>query len=187
MDLHQSVDVTASGQDCGSDCAHRHGSRLCLLKGCEQWFHPAFPQARYCSRACQRAACRWRRWRASRRYRASPQGQERRRAQHGRYRQRQRESRRALSSSASPEGTDPPCEGQRPAEIPQEFANCPCDRPGCYELFVLQARSPQQHFCSSGCRQALRRVRQREHRLRARRRRGTRWRVGRSRERPSSG
>jgi hypothetical protein len=84
----------------------------------------------------------------------------------------------------SPEGAEPPCEGQRPAEIPQEFANCPCDRPGCYELFVLQARSPQQHFCSSACRQALRRVRQRERRLRARRRRGLRRRRCRSRERP---
>ena len=181
MDLHQCGDGTATGQGCARVCPHRHGSRLCLLKGCEQWFHPAFPQARYCSRACQRAACRWRRWRASRRYRASPQGQERRRAQHGRYRQRQRESRRGLASSAS---LDPPCEGQRPAEIPQEFANCPCDRPGCYELFVLQARSPHQHFCSSACRQALRRVRQRERRLRLRRRRGIRRRVYRSRERP---
>jgi hypothetical protein len=172
MDLDQFVDDTAAGQG----CPHGRGSRLCLLKGCEQWFQPAFPQARYCSRACQQAACRWRRWRASHRYRASPQGQERRRAQSGRYRQRQRELRPASASALLPEGTDPPCEGQRPAEIPEEFANCPCDRPGCYELFVLQARSPQQHFCSSACRQALRRVRQRERRLRARRRRGIRWR-----------
>jgi hypothetical protein len=172
MDLHQFVDGTATGQGCVRDCPHRHGSRLCLLKGCEQWFQPASHQARYCSQACQRAACRWRRWRASRRYRASPQGQERRRAQNGRYRQRQRESRQASASAASPEGTDPPCEGQRPAEIPEEFANCPCDRPGCYELFVLQARSPQQHFCSSSCRRALRRVIDRERRLRSRRRRG---------------
>ncbi len=184
MDLHQSADTTGTGQDCSTDCSHRHGWRLCLLKGCTKWFQPAFSQARYCSRACQQGARHWRRWRASRRYRASPQGQERRRAQNIRYRQRQRELRRASASDVPSEEPNPGCEGQRPAEIPQEFANCPCDRPGCYELFVLQARSPQQHFCSSGCRQALRRVRQREHRLRARRRRGLRRRRCRSRERP---
>jgi hypothetical protein len=187
MDFHQSVDITAIGQGCARDCRQRHGWRLCLLKGCEQWFQPSLPQARYCSRACQRSACRWRRWRASRRYRASPQGQERRRAQNHRYRQRQRECRSTEASSESPEGADPACEGQRPAEIPEEFANCPCDRPGCYELFVLQSRSPQQHFCTSACRQALRRVRQRERRLRGRRHRGRRCHGGRSREGPSSG
>jgi hypothetical protein len=187
MDLHQSVEVAATGQDCAGDHSHRHGSRLCLLKGCEQWFQPAFPQARYCSRACQRAACHWRRWRASRRYRASPQGRERRRSQNSRYRQRRRECRSTEASSESPKAVDPACEGQRAAEIPEEFANCACDRPGCYELFARQPRSPQQHFCSSACRQALRRVRQRERLLRTRRRRGIRWRGGRSRERPSSG
>ena len=187
MDLDQSADAAGVGQGCSPDCCRRQGSRLCLLKGCDQWFQPAFPQARYCSWACRRAACCWRRWRASRRYRASPQGQERRQAQNRRYRQRQRECRSTEASSESPESADLACEGQRAAEIPEEFPNCPCDRPGCYELFVLQARSPQQHFCSSACRQALRRVRQRERRLRARRRRGIPWRGGRSRERPSSG
>ena len=172
MDPLQCVAVSASGQCCARQDEHQHGSRVCLLKGCGKRFQPSCPQARYCRRTCQRAAHRWRRWRSSRRYRASPQGQERRRAQNGRYRQRQREWRRASVSTASPEGTDPRCEGQRPDEIRQEFGNCPCDRPGCYALFVLQARSPQQHFCSSACRQALRRVRQRERRLRARRRRG---------------
>jgi hypothetical protein len=184
MDLPQFVDGAGTGQGCARDCPHRHGERQCLLKGCEQWFQPACPQSRYCSRACQAAACRWRRWRAARQYRASPQGQERRRAQSSRYRQRQRESRRAGASTESPEAVDPACEGQRAVEIPEEFANCPCDRPGCYELFAPQPRSPRQHFCSSACRQALRRVRQRERRLRARRRRGVRRHRGRSRERP---
>ena len=51
MDLHQSVAGTEISQGCVRDCPHRHGARLCLLKGCEQWFQPAFPQARYCSQA----------------------------------------------------------------------------------------------------------------------------------------
>jgi magnesium-transporting ATPase (P-type) len=42
-----------------------------LLKGCEQPFTPSHPQCRYCSSACAAAAARWRRVKASRRYRAS--------------------------------------------------------------------------------------------------------------------
>jgi len=37
-----------------------------------------------------------------------------------------------------------------------------CFRPGCYVLFPVTTRSPRQCFCSSACRNALRRVRQRE-------------------------
>ena len=62
--------------------------------------------------------------------------------------------------------------GQRPAEIPENSCGLPCHRPGCYVLFRPSPRSPDQHFCSSSCRQALRRVRQREARLRRRRRQG---------------
>jgi len=37
-----------------------------------------------------------------------------------------------------------------------------CDRPGCYEHFAPSRRSPCQRFCSAACRQALRRVIERE-------------------------
>ena len=37
-----------------------------------------------------------------------------------------------------------------------------CSRPGCYELFSPQRRSPLKKFCSCLCREALRRVRRRE-------------------------
>jgi hypothetical protein len=37
-----------------------------------------------------------------------------------------------------------------------------CFRPGCYVRFPVTTRSPQQCFCSLACRNALRRVRQRE-------------------------
>jgi hypothetical protein len=59
--------------------------------------------------------------------------------------------------------------GQRPAEILPKSCALPCSRPGCYSLFLRSPRSPDQHFCSGSCRQALRRVRQREARLRRRR------------------
>jgi hypothetical protein len=43
------------------------------------------------------------------------------------------------------------------------FDRC-CDRPGCYEGFAQQRRSPLQRFCSQGCRRALERVEERERR-----------------------
>lgn len=166
--------------------AHRWhpGCRRCLLKGCDRWFLPRRPQARYCGPTCQRAARRWRRWHAARRYRATTHGKQRRRDQSRRYRTCRRECAATAdpppSSLVEPEplpASDPPampsaCEGQRPAEIVEEFAGLPCDRPGCYVLFRFTSRSPQQHFCSCQCRQALRRVRQREARLQQRRQQG---------------
>jgi hypothetical protein len=45
------------------------------------------------------------------------------------------------------------------------FGHC-CDRPGCYEGFVAEPRSPHQRFCSRACRQAMERVWRRERRWR---------------------
>jgi hypothetical protein len=152
------------------------GCRRCLLKGCEQWFLAQRPQARYCSTACRHAARRWRRWHAAQRYRATTHGKQRRRDQSRRYRGRRRERlTHPEPSPPAPTVTPPPTgEGQRPAEIPEKSPGLPCDRPGCYLTFPPTLRSPQQHFCSGHCRQALRRVRQRELRLRLRRRHGAR-------------
>ena len=65
-------------------------SRVCLLKGCEKPFQPSHPLSRYCSQSCQDAARQWRRWRAARRYRSTPQGRQQRCVQSRRYRERQR-------------------------------------------------------------------------------------------------
>jgi len=169
------------------------GCRRCLLKGCERWFLPRRPQARYCSPACQAAARRWRRWLAARRYRATGHGRQRRRdqARRSRGRARQRsclpqpdhptspgEPTPAVVEAMPPPTIDPTQAaagsgvGQRPGEIPDESDGCPCHRPGCYVLFLPAPRSPDRRFCSASCRRALRRVRQREARLRRRRRRG---------------
>ena len=64
--------------------------RRCLLKGCERWFVPARPQARYCGPACQAAAARWRRWKAQQRYRQTARGRACRCAQSRRHRVRRR-------------------------------------------------------------------------------------------------
>ena len=116
-------------------CHHR--PRCCLLKECQRLFWSRRPQARYCSESCRQAARQWRCWQASRRYRATDHGRERRREQAQRYRQRLRER----QTASADEG--PPREGQRPAPACEDFSTRPCDRPGCYELFAL----PHERSC----------------------------------------
>ena len=149
--------------------AHRPRQRRCLLKGCETPFQPTCPQARYCSPECRAAARRWRQRQASRQYRRTVNGQEKRQAQSRRYRCRCAERRRAAQAQdADVGGSDtacgdeiPPPEGQRPGD---DSGFSGCDRPGCYVPFAPSKRSPRQRFCSSSCRQALRRVIERERR-----------------------
>jgi len=133
----------------------RFGRRVCLLKGCEQTFQAWHPFVRYCSSACREAARRWRQRTANRRYRASEQGKDRRRAQARRYRERVRERQCADS--------DPPSSDEGYPQAENSTDSC-CRRPGCYEAFAKTARSPLQKFCSISCRQALRRVLLRERR-----------------------
>jgi hypothetical protein len=179
--------------------------RRCLLKGCEQPFHPHHPQERYCSAGCRQQARQWRRWHSTQTYRASPAGQERRRQQARRYREQQRQQQaarweqplQAIEEQVAQEAavsTDPdpaaqltpeaPREGQRPATQPPDFSGQPCQRPGCYVLVPLRSSRPRQRFCSCQCRQALRRVLDREARWRWRRRRQRRQPPPRPRSRP---
>lgn len=157
-------------------------SRMCLLRGCATRFQPAHPLDRYCSPSCREAARVWRRWRAARRYRATPQGQQQRREQSRRYRERQRLRRAAATAEPVVTAVVPDQrEGQRYPEGSADFSGIPCQRPGCYALFAAQPHEPPQRFCCSACRRALRRVLDREARWRRRRRL---LRVGRDRPLP---
>lgn len=155
--------------------------RVCLLKGCEQLFHPSHPLQRYCSPACREAARAWRRWRAGQRYRATDQGRQQRCAQSRRYRERQRLRRVATAAApAIPEEPAPeppalaeaaaPPEGQRDPQFLENFSGTSCRRPGCYVLFTPQPHYPPHSFCCAACRRALRRVLDREARWHRRRR-----------------
>src|ERR1700692_783315 len=62
--------------------------RPCLLKGCEQRFHPRQARQRYCSERCREAARKWSRWKAQGRYRETTAGQQKRNVQSRRYRER---------------------------------------------------------------------------------------------------
>jgi hypothetical protein len=140
--------------------------RRCLLKECERFFRPQRPQSRFCSAACRLQARRWRRWRAGQRYRCSAGGKAKRRSQSQRYRQRLQEAAAANETAVNPTTAG---EGQRPAFCGQKYCLHSCARPGCYVLFVVSQRSPCQKFCSVLCRQALRRVLDREKKWQRRR------------------
>ena len=66
----------------------RRRMRGCLLKGCEQRFHPRQARQRYCSEGCRKAARKWSRWKAQGRYRETTAGQQKRNGQSRRYRER---------------------------------------------------------------------------------------------------
>jgi len=68
--------------------ARRARMRRCLLKGCEQRFHPGQARQRYCSERCRAAAREWSRWKAQERYRATRAGKQKRNGQSRRYRER---------------------------------------------------------------------------------------------------
>jgi len=68
--------------------ARRPRLRQCLLKGCEQKFHPRHARQRYCSEDCRDSARQWGRWKAQQRYRASTTGKQKRNGQSRRYRER---------------------------------------------------------------------------------------------------
>ena len=171
------------GQDSSAPARHFR-RRRCLLKGCERSYRPTHPQSRYCSDACRTAARRWRRRQASRTWRVSAAGKVRRRQQCRRYRRRlplvvlaEPPPVSSPPLQPAPPAPAPPtaaCEGQRPATFPQDFSVRSCQRPGCYQCFSVSSDWSPQRFCCGLCRQALRRVLDREARYRRRRRQGFR-------------
>lgn len=66
----------------------RPRARLCLLKGCEQRFHPRQARQRYCGEECRDAARKWDGWKAQQRYRETAGGKQKRNGQSRRYRER---------------------------------------------------------------------------------------------------
>jgi hypothetical protein len=65
-------------------------ARWCLLKGCEQRFHPRHTRQHYCSQGCREAARQWSQWKAQQRYREKAAGKRKRNGQSVRYRERVR-------------------------------------------------------------------------------------------------
>jgi len=85
--------------------ARRPRQRKCLVKGCEQRFHPRQAGQRYCSENCRKKAREWARWKAQQKYRSTAGGKQKRNGQSRLYRQR-------LKSRQAPE-TEPVNEDAR--------------------------------------------------------------------------
>ena len=94
----------------------RPRTRRCLLKGCEEHFHPRRPRQRYCSERCRRAAREWSRWKAQQKYRATAVGKRKRNGQSCRYRERVKRRNQTPREEAVPEP---------PRVITQEFFRRP--------------------------------------------------------------
>ena len=135
--------------------ARRPRQRKCLLKGCEQRFHPRNSRQRYCSPRCREEARTWSRWRAQQRYRATATGQA----------ETQRPKPALPGTGPKPENRSARggCHG-REGNHRQLFSGLVATGQAATKPSPQQRRSPLQHFCSHACRQALKRVRQRERR-----------------------
>src|SRR5882724_5158931 len=81
----------------------RPRKRRCLLKGCEQRFHPRRARQHYCSEQCRSAAREWSRWKAQQKYRITGGGREKRNRQSCRYRVRVRNRKQPPQDEAAPE------------------------------------------------------------------------------------
>ena len=78
-------------------------TRRCLLKGCEQRFHPRRARERYCSEECRKAARAWSGWKAQQSYRETAAGKKKRNGQSRRYRERVKNREQPEPENAVPE------------------------------------------------------------------------------------
>ncbi len=135
--------------------ARRPRTRRCLLKGCELSFRPRHARQRYCSNYCRAAARQWSQWKAQKNI-----GLRLRPARIG------KSKAAAIGIASEPGNHRKKTSFQRPrgSSLENIFFDACCDRPGCYEGFVRQPRSPLQRFCTHACRRAMERVWERERR-----------------------
>ncbi len=120
-------------------------ARWCLLKGCEQHFHPLRARQRYCSPECREGARKRSEWKAQQKYRTTRVGKQKRNGQSRHHRERVKRRK-----AAEPEPVSETA-GNHSGTI---FSSTACDRPECYERFARQRRSPLQRFCCAACRRA---------------------------------
>jgi hypothetical protein len=131
---------------------------MCLRKGCGRKYQPRRPNQRYCQEPeCLRLL---RRWQAARRQ-AKRRQDEAAKAQHAQAQRARRQ--RAASSPQAPKAPEVVAARGHAANF---FSPMPlCDRPGCHEPPRKLGRN-QACYCCSACRQAVRRVLDRERKWR---------------------
>lgn len=134
--------------------------RTCLRKGCGRIFPPQCWNQRYCQDPeCLKLVRRWQAAKRQRQRRSRPEVREARAAATRQRRARDREQCGAAGADAE---TTPDRQETGPAWSRSEKNLAPfCDRPGCYEALRPSSRCAAR-YCGDECRQALRRVRDRE-------------------------
>ena len=148
--------------------SRRFPSRACLRKGCGQVFQPRRWNQRYCrSPHCLREVLRWQAAKRQRLFRQSAENRKRHAQAEARRRREKKEAAAAAERSTnnpSEKAVQGPSSDSarggawsRSNKIPADF----CDRPGCYEPLPTDSRAPAR-YCGGDCRQAMRRVRDRE-------------------------
>jgi len=133
----------------------RSNSRACLRKGCGRIFQAVRWNQRYCREPdCLREVHRWQAAKRQRAYRQSPANRERH-AEAERRRRARAKRQPSAADSANPASADNAW--SRSKANSKDF----CNRPGCYEPLPTATRAPAR-YCGSHCRQAVRRVLDRE-------------------------
>jgi len=132
--------------------------RICLRKECGSRYHPTQWNQRYCQQPdCLRQVRRWQAAKRQRDHRRLPANRKRH-AEAEAQRRRDRAARQARQDPVAVEETvHQDGAWSRSKTIPAEF----CDRPGCYEPLPGDSRAPTR-YCGADCRQAVRRVVDRE-------------------------
>lgn len=160
-----SVQNSSSPGGCGQNRCLR--PRICLRLGCGHCYQPRRWNQRFCQEpACSLELRRWQAAKRQRRCREDPASRQRHAASQRR-RRRQAREKAALAAASRPSGAvdatakpvvdQPPGAWSRCKRYPKDF----CDRPGCYEP-TREALRVQAKYCSDACREAMRRVVDRE-------------------------
>jgi len=151
--------------------ASRFPPRRCHRKGCEAVFVPRCWNQRYCRQpACLRELHRWQAAKRQQRRRNRAEVRRQHAEAERQRRSRQRATRRAAPAavSSSSSVSNAPATSRawsRSKQPPENF----CDRPGCFEAVRPSCRAPSR-YCGDTCREAVRRVRDRERKWKRRHR-----------------
>lgn len=162
---------------CSATSSQKRGRfppRTCLRQDCNCVFLPGHWNQRYCREPdCARRLRRWQAAKRQRHHRSDPEnGRKHAKAERQRRRRRREENRDRIAGSSprshtsNPDPVEPVSRAwSRSETIPENF----CDRPGCYKPVRPSRRAPA-HYCSDPCRQAMRRVLDRERKYKQRKR-----------------
>jgi hypothetical protein len=133
--------------------APRLRPRICLRKGCGRTYQPGRWNQRYCQDAeCMRLLRRWQAAKRQRERRSQPEIRQKHAAA-----ERDRRARRPPYQSTRKAEANP----KRAWSRSKKNSGPICDRPGCYDRPRPSCRCPAR-YCGNDCRQAVRRVCDRE-------------------------